>query len=393
MKPSISAGDADRALRSLAARLEAAVDDLVEIHTERGRVEVPEWMVDRPELFETQRRLARGSYMAALSSLRRGAALPDSCPADDLDYARNAARLGAAPELIAFPYRLAQQVQWEGWFRVVEGADFDAELRHTLLERGSRFFFDYANRVSRFVLDEYLAERERLLHGHAERRSQLVAELLAGGDVSGEPLGYDVDGWHVGVIIRGPQPGPVLEELAGMLDRRLLQVSVLNQTWAWLGGGKPMAEAARTRLVRFDPPARTTLGFGLEERGREGFRRTHQQAGYAFRVAPARPRGTAHYEEVALEALATRDEAAARGFVAHELTGLDGDDVRSRRLRETLQAYFAAGHNAALTASRLGIHEQTVAQRLRAVEERIGRPVAGRRAELETALRIQAYLG
>jgi hypothetical protein len=34
----------------------------------------------------------------------------------------------------------------------------------------------------------------------------------------------------------------------------------------------------------------------------------------------------------------------------------------------------------------------TVARRLRAVEERIGRSVATRRAELETALRLRDYL-
>lgn len=76
-----------------------------------------------------------------------------------------------------------------------------------------------------------------------------------------------------------------------------------------------------------------------------------------------------------------------------ELAGIAGADTRSRRLRETLRAYFSAGQNAALTAKRLGIHEQTVAQRLGAVEERTGRAVASRRAELETALRIEDYLG
>lgn len=57
--------------------------------------------------------------------------------------------------------------------------------------------------------------------------------------------------------------------------------------------------------------------------------------------------------------------------------------------RQTLRAWFAVGHNAAA----LGVHEQTVAQRLRAVEERTGRPVASRRAELETALRLRDLLG
>ena len=81
------------------------------------------------------------------------------------------------------------------------------------------------------------------------------------------------------------------------------------------------------------------------------------------------------------------------GLVARELHGLDGGDHRSERLRQTLRAWFAAGHNATAAAAALGVHEQTVAQRLRTVEERTGHPVAARRAELETALRLRDLLG
>ena len=109
--------------------------------------------------------------------------------------------------------------------------------------------------------------------------------------------------------------------------------------------------------------------------------------------AAASGRPITHYAEVALESLAAVDEDAAAAFVARELAGLDGDDVRSTRLRQTLRAWFAAGHNAAAAAAALGVHEQTVAQRLRTVEERTGRPVAARRAELETALRLRDLLG
>ena len=100
-----------------------------------------------------------------------------------------------------------------------------------------------------------------------------------------------------------------------------------------------------------------------------------------------------HYDEVALEAMAAENETEARSFIARELRGLDGADARSRRLRETLRAYFAAGQNAASTAAALGVHEHTVARRLQVVEDRIRRPVTARRAELDTALRLRRYLG
>ena len=91
--------------------------------------------------------------------------------------------------------------------------------------------------------------------------------------------------------------------------------------------------------------------------------------------------------------LAGQDPQRARAFVGRELRGIDGDDARSQRLRETLRAYFAAHQNAAAAAAALGIHEQTVAQRLRAVEQRTGRSVAARRAELDTALRLREDKG
>ena len=298
----------------------------------------------------------------------------------------------AAAELVGFPYRIVQEVLWGGWFDLVEGAELEGPVRRGLLERGSRFFFDYANRLSQFVLEEHRSERQRLVRGREERRMRVVSELLTGAEVSPEALDYDVGGWHVGAVVRGPQPQAVLDELAKLLNRRLLAVSMLDQTWAWLGARRPLDESRRQTLVDFQPRGGATIGFGSEARQADGFRRTHQQAGYALRAARNRAQRTARYEEIALEALTTRDETAALAFVADELAGLDGEDNRSRRLRETLRAYFAAGNNAARAAARLGVHEQTVAQRLRAVEERIGRPVSRRRAELETALRIRQYL-
>jgi PucR C-terminal helix-turn-helix domain len=48
----------------------------------------------------------------------------------------------------------------------------------------------------------------------------------------------------------------------------------------------------------------------------------------------------------------------------------------------------ASAQNASAAAAMLGVHEHTVGYRLRTIEERLGRPVIARRAELETALRL-----
>jgi DNA-binding PucR family transcriptional regulator len=119
-----------------------------------------------------------------------------------------------------------------------------------------------------------------------------------------------------------------------------------------------------------------------------GFRRSHRQAGDAYLVALRHPQPVTLYADVALEALALRDEQVARDFAAGQLRGLNGDD----KLRDTLRRYFASSQNAAATAVALGVHEQTVARRLKAVEEKIGCPLNHRRAELELALRLEELL-
>ena len=91
---------------------------------------------------------------------------------------------------------------------------------------------------------------------------------------------------------------------------------------------------------------------------------------------------------VALEALVIRDLPAVHDFVVEQLGPLYGADERARVLRETLRAYFANGQNAASTALVIGVHERTVAYRLRSAEKWLGQSIATSRDELSIALRM-----
>ena len=370
------------------------MDELAESATERIRGAVPEYAVDIPELAEMLAVGSRPSILAELIAMQRDSEPPHSFPDVDAEGARLAARFGVPIGLVTWIYRVGHQVQWEAWFRVVERHERDPETRRALLTEGSRFFFAYADAISNFVTEEYMRERDRLVVGREQRRVNLVREVLAGMDVDAGALEYVLDGrWHLGIVAWGPEAANTVTALARDLDRQPLLVGVAEaEWWAWLGGGSELPDRGRQVLERLRPPTGTRLALGTESADREGFRRTHDEAVSAQRAALATEASVTAYDEVSLEVLGARDPERALAFIARELRGLDGDDKRSRKLRETLGAYFASGQNAAATAARLGVHEQTVAQRLSAVEDRTGHSVASRRAELETALRLQRYL-
>lgn len=379
----------------LAATLAARTEELAEEYVRRASREMPEWTVDRPDLAEELRVGARESLGAELRALASGAELPAACPPSDAEGARYCARLGVPLHHVLQQYRLGHAIQWEAWFELVEEREPDAGERRRLLERASRFFFGYADRMCGFATEHYTDERERSLRNREQRRVHLVRELLdRRTDAAPDDLGYDLDGLeHVGLIAWGPEGAEYVRALARELDRRLLIVGAADETWwAWLGGEEGAPDELQRALARLRPPEAVRVAMGAPSAGREGFRRTHQQASAAQRAAALRDGPVVRYEDIALEALAAADAAAAHEFIAIELRGIDGEDTRSARLRDTLEAWFACGQNAAATAARLGVHEQTVAQRLRAVEDRTGRAVAARRAELETALRLRRYL-
>jgi hypothetical protein len=345
--------------------------------------------MQEPPLADAARQFTANSIRAELLALRSGGNLPDECPRVDAEGAREGARASSPLSLLLDGYRAGHQAQWEAWFDLVKTERVAEAERDEVLRRGSRFFFDYAARLTAFVTEEYMAERDRALRSAEQRRMRLVVGALDGEPVDTVSLDYPFDLHHLAIVASGEGVAEALRNSARELDRRSLVLEVGEGTWwAWLGGAAPLGEAEQVLDVGGD----AVVGIGTETFGAEGFRRTHRQAARAHSFATRTGARKAHYRDLVLEDLASRDEEDARAFIASELRGIDGEDRRSKRLRSTLLAYFDKGQNAKVAAADLGVHQQTVAQRLASVEERIGQPVALRRAELEVALRLRSYL-
>lgn len=383
-------GQFERLVDELIARVEGLTEELMRRLGERS----PGWEVESAFSRRQAMAVARASLESQLRAFRRDE-LPQSAPETDAAAARALARVGEL-RLFAPGYRAAQLVLWETWFGLVEDDDgLNPAERRALLARGSSFFFRYADLLSDQVAAIYREERGALGAGNGERRFRAVRALLVDEPptVPSPDLDLDLDQRHLGLVTWGPGGDTAARELAARLARPLLLVAPLERIWwGWISGRQPFEPAELRVIETFEPAPGAGLAMGLQEFGARGFRASHRQAQRARMFATPGTSTLTRYADVAVEAIASENEEEARSFVERELAAIGDDSTTSRRIRETIAAYFAAGHNAASAAATLGVHEQTVANRLRTAEERLGHPIGARRVELELALRLRVSL-
>jgi PucR C-terminal helix-turn-helix domain/GGDEF-like domain len=376
---------------TVATRLLAERERLAEEMTERINDGIEEFAGFDPELSEAIRVSCLANLDAGFTAMAGDLELPSEIPSAARDLALLTARLDLPLAALLRSYRIGQSMAWRLWFEAIESERVDDEARREALEAVTVYLFDYIDRLATFLADEYTAERDRFMRSREQRRTQLVRDVLDGADPDPaeamRELDYDLRLRHLALVVAGPDGERLVRELGRELDApHHLVVSLAGDTsWAWLGRVQPFELPER-----LEPRADALISIGDPGQGTDGFRRSHREARDAHRVAVRRgpERGVVRYDEVALESLIAADEPRERAFVARELRGLDGADRRSQGLRETLRAYFSCAQNASAAAAMLGVHEHTVSYRLRKIEERLGRPVATRRAELETALRL-----
>jgi DNA-binding PucR family transcriptional regulator len=118
-------------------------------------------------------------------------------------------------------------------------------------------------------------------------------------------------------------------------------------------------------------PADTCVGIGESARGEEGWRLTHRQARAALSVAVRADERAARYADVALLSSALGDEllaASLRSLYVEPLLESGGGAV----LLDTLRTYAEADRNVTSAAASLGVSRNTITNRLRTIESRIG---------------------
>jgi hypothetical protein len=379
-------------MRDVAAWMQQATPQLVELMLERMRVEAPLYFSSEdPGFMDMARESIVANIETIADALSDGRAQPTRLPPDAVEEARTAAQQRMPWTLIDRTYRIGHAVLWEQLLGEVEAWDLSASERVDLLRVTSHFLFEYVDHVTAGLAEVHQAERDGQIRGRERRRSAWVREVLAGvgGAASGD---YDLGREHLAVVGWGAEPERAITDLGRCLAATVLIVAGQGATtWGWLGSGR-LPPTWSTLARRLPLPDDTFVALGAPAGGVDGFRLSHRQACEAARVLGLTGTSLGLYDDLSLVALVLRDERAARDFVLRELGPLLEGRKRLEVLLQTLRSYADSNWNAASTGARLGVHERTVGYRLATIEELLGHPLAARREEIGVALRLQTTL-
>lgn len=237
----------------------------------------------------------------------------------------------------------------------------------------------------RRVADERMAWQRTSLLGDFLKSSPAIPDAILRRAVE---RGWPTDGWHIGVRIVGRGEVDAVAHRAdvlGALTDEGVDCTVVEQTngwaaWTTFGVEPDVATTASTvrRIrrahARWDDSTPTSVGVGRVHRGAAGIAESLAEASDAARLAASRPQ-TAYFLHVDRLGLAqlllawTQTDTfvpAARELLS-PLT-----EAGQGRLLETLVTYLDARSSATETASILGVHRNTVTERITRVERLLG---------------------
>lgn len=370
----------------LHARLSARWPEIEQaVLTRVFTVEDPSESLADPEYMEGLREAVAASLRYGLAAVELGEERSPPVPPTLLTQTRVAARNGVGLETV-----LRRCFAGNALFVdfIVEEAEAGGHIERAELQSSLRTQATIFDRLVAAVSQEYACEEQERSLSTQQRDAKRIERLLAGELVDATELSYRFEDHHLGALAAGSGALAALRELAASLDRRLLFVEREKETvWAWLGGRTSIpADELKGKLDAW--PDKLPLAFGEPAQGLTGWRLTHRQARAAWPIALRGPDRIVCYAGVALLAAIVHDDLLATSLRQLYLAPLEEERDGGEAARATLRAYFAAGRNVSSAGAALGISRRTVANRLRAVEERLGLQVHDCAAEIEAALRL-----
>jgi DNA-binding PucR family transcriptional regulator len=275
----------------------------------------------------------------------------------------------------------------------------------TAIARCQHTTFEWTGAALERLVAEYQEEFNRLAQAGQAKRARTVRALLASDpldkDAASRDLGYELGSHHTALIVWTPRKDTDValqnaanEAAASLGDRRPLVLSVTRtMLWAWVPTSDRPTAAIEALPSRDDG---VSIAVGEPASGVSGFRASHEDAQIAHRVAEAsgrRPGVVTSYAQVQLAAIFSSDPPRARRFVRAYLGDLAIEDDEHRRLRATLKVFLDEHGNRQATAERVGVHANTVRNRIRAAEGLLGDTLSHQPVELHVALAIAERFG
>jgi PucR C-terminal helix-turn-helix domain/GGDEF-like domain len=331
----------------------------------------------------------RAALSAALSHglevIEQGEEHASPAPEAVLSQARLAARSGVSLNTVMRRYVAGNALLGDFLLQEAEAAN----LPRAVLQRVTRDVTVIFDRLLSVVTDEYTRESESRPGSTADRRAERVRRLLAGEMIDTSGFAYDFDGWHIGAVVAGPGATDAVRKLATSLRRPYLFVQGEdNIVWAWLGGQRK-PEASDFDLALSIWPTHNPLAAGEPAHGPSGWRLTHRQAQAALPVALRSRQSFVRYADVALLASLFQDNLLAASLRELYLIPLSEERDGGVVFRKTLRAYLSRERNLSSAAAALGVSRRTVANRLQAIEAKLGRPLVTMLAGIEAALQFE----
>ncbi|MEA2271315.1 MAG: hypothetical protein QOI98_23 [Solirubrobacteraceae bacterium] len=334
-------------------------------------------------------------------------------PEPALEYAQGLVQRRIPLAVLLRAYHLGHGHFWNIASGTLKQEIEDDAVLASSLEASSNFMFEYIDGVCDQLVSAYHVERDRWVRTAAAVRAEIVRHIVDGHldheRSTSTRLGYELRRHHVGLILAGePENRPA--DGIGSLEREAIEAAAIlgcgdpllvpagaAVLWAWCGTFKPPSRDALSKVEKHRPSEGVRMAIGGPGYGIEGFRITHMEAGHAARFWALEGAyaggGTTSYRSVEVVSLLASDLDRARRFVLTELGPLAEQSDAAASMRVTLLGFLAQGCSHVHAAQQLHMHQNTVYNRVRRVEELLGGSVAERRVELQTALMLAETLG
>jgi hypothetical protein len=369
---------------AVAVRMRECRPEIVQAVRERSAALLESVRGLDPEFMEGQREAVAAAVDYGIEAIEFGEARCREVPAIFHAQARLTARSPVSLDMMMRRYFSGYVLLGDFLMCEVDHCSLNGAALQCIM-RDTAAVFD---RLISTVAEEYQRVERGLVSSPDERIAARVRALLSGDLLDAADIDYEFDGWHLGAVVTGGAAADALKELARSLNRRLLQVRSDDTVWAWFGGRRPIEPDGLETALSSVWPEELSLALGESAYGLAGWRMTHRQAQAALPVAKRARSRWVQYADAALLASVLQDDLLIGSLRERYLAPLESERDGGATLRATLRAFFSSDRNASSAAALLGVRRHTVTNRLRIVEEKIGRPLASSGAEVEAALHL-----